>query len=211
MLSHLQHRGVWITGILLAALIACGALWWQRHKGDYFPKNFGVVEPGRIFRSGQLSPALVKKTLASHQVKKVIDLEGAIATSPAKRAEVEACSELGVERLNFPLRGDGTGDLNRYADAIAAIVFSTKQGEPVLVHCAAGAQRTGGVIATYELLVQGKSPREVRREMLHYGWKSSDVKMLTYVNSNMTKLAAMLVDRKVIAKVPNPLPQIPTE
>ncbi len=209
MIAKQQHRCRWLLlAIALAAFVA-GAFWWDQHKGNYFPKNFGVVEPGQIYRSGQLSPALIKKTLTNNNVKVVISLENYNPKKPLQKAEFDACRELGIERLNFPLAGNGTGDVNSYVSAIAAMDAAVKEGNPVLVHCAAGAQRTGGVIAAYELLVRGKSPAEVRREMLRYGWKAHEVVLLNYVNTHLAEIATKLVARKIIDRVPDPLPQIP--
>ena len=209
MIAKLQRSRRWlILAVTLAASITF-ALWWNHHKGDYFPKNFGVVEPGQIYRSGQLSPMLVKKTLANNNVKVVISLENNNPQKPFQKAELEACRDLGIEHLNFPLAGNGTGDVDRYVEAIAAMDAAVKEGKPVLVHCAAGAQRTGGVVAVYELLVRHKSPTDVRRQMLRYGWKPHEVVLINYVNAHMVELATKLVDRKIIDRVPEPLPQIP--
>lgn len=205
--SNFKNKIGWIISAAILALVVGGAFWWNAHKGDYFPKNFGTVEEGKIFRSGQLSPALIQKTLADHNVKRVIALDG--NTKPVQKTEVEICREMGIEHLNFPLRGDGTGDVEQYVRAIEAMNDAATQNKPVLVHCSAGAQRTGGVVAIYEMLVRHKSPADVRRDMLRYGWKPADAPLLNYVNAHMAEIAQKLAERKVIERVPDPLPQIP--
>jgi protein tyrosine phosphatase len=76
----------------------------------------------------------------------------------------------------------------------------------VLVHCAAGAYRTGGVVAAYRMLVQGGSPADAWAEMKRYDWDDSEPQLPDYLNSNMAELAAQLVQLGVIDEVPDPLP-----
>ena len=51
---------------LIVAVVAAAIWTWEEVLEDrLIPKRFGVVVPGSIYRSGQLSPTLVQKTLAS--------------------------------------------------------------------------------------------------------------------------------------------------
>ncbi|MFZ2148317.1 MAG: dual specificity protein phosphatase family protein [Sedimentisphaerales bacterium] len=202
---------VWILRILLVIVIAGLVIWlWKSVLEDrLIPKRWGVVQAGKIYRSGRLSAALVKKMLRENNISVIIDLTGDEPGDRDQEAEKGAAVELGIERLNFPLKGDGTGDINNYAQAIAAIVDAEQKGKPVLVHCAAGTQRTGGVIACYRMLVEKKPPSFAYAELLRYDWKDKpDQILLTYINSNMAKLAALLKEMGVIDEVPNPLPFI---
>jgi protein tyrosine/serine phosphatase len=80
----------------------------------------------------------------------------------------------------------------------------------VLVHCVAGAQRTGGVIAGYEMLVEKKPVDEAYSQMRKYGHDPRDnPHLIDYLNAHMGELAKMLVDRHVIDRVPVPLPMLP--
>jgi protein tyrosine phosphatase len=111
--------------------------------------------------------------------------------------------------MRFPLGGKGTGDVNEYARAIAAIADAQKNHLPVLVHCATGAQRTGGIIAAYRLLVQQKDPAFVVSEMKRYDWNAKDnPALLPYLNSNMAEMAKLLKEAGVINEIPSPLPQL---
>ncbi|MFC1762022.1 dual specificity protein phosphatase family protein [Planctomycetota bacterium] len=198
-----------LRAVIIVAIIGLGIWIWDATKYRMFPKRFGVVEQGMIYRSGQLHPALVERTLRKHNIKTVISLTGDVPDDPYIAAENAAVEKLDLEFYRFPLHGDGTGDVEQYIEAIAAMVAAKQNGRPVLVHCAAGAQRTGGTIAFYRLLVEKQDPETVYREMCHYDWKDkADAPLLPYVNKHIRTVAEGLLDRGIIGTIPDPLPQL---
>ncbi len=165
-----------------------------------------MVEAGQIYRSGQLHPALVRETLAENDIDVVVDLQY-WEDKPGHLAERDAVAALGIEQHRFPLDGNGTGDIEHYALAIQEIHAAVEAGQPVLVHCAAGSQRTGGVIAAYRTLVQGKPVDVAVAEMERYDWDpEDDTILLEYLDENIATLAQRLVALGVIDAVPDPLP-----
>lgn len=171
------------------------------------PKNFGVVEQGCIYRSGQISESLIEDVLSKHDIGVVVTLSRDKMEQSFTAAEVEAGERLGVTRLSYPLAGNGTGDLTQYANAVEAIENARKSGTPILVHCYAGTQRTGGAIAFWRVLVQGRPANEAFAEMQRYGHDPADnPDLIPYMNKHMGTLAMMLVDRNVIPAMPDRLP-----
>jgi len=199
---------VWLVAALVAATIGGGIWLWKEVLEDrLIPKRFGVVEAGLIYRSGQLSQYLVRRTLADHDIRVIVDLTGVEPDSPDEQAEIAAADKLGIERHVFPLGGDGRGDITAYVEAIKLIHRAVQEKQPVLVHCAAGSQRTGAAIAFYRVLIQGESPREAEREMADYGWSArKNHALLEYMDTHMAELAEKLVAEHVIDRVPDPLP-----
>jgi protein tyrosine phosphatase len=105
--------------------------------------------------------------------------------------------------------GNGVGDIGDYAKAVAAIYQAQKENKPVLVRCAAGAHRTGGVIAAYRLLIQHKDADSVRAEMMQYGFEPGENTTLrVFLNDNMMKIAEEMKKMGVIEKVPSSIPAI---
>jgi protein-tyrosine phosphatase len=209
--SRTGRRWVFVAGLAIAIGLAIWA-WFGIIRYNIIPKRFGVVEQRRIYRSGQISAPLIKKILTKYNIRVIIDLTSADPNDRDKQAEKQAAAELNIRILRYPLRGNGTGDVNYYASAVAAIANAEKQNLPVLVHCAAGTQRTGGVIAAYRLLVQKKDPAFVISETKRYGWNSKDNPALVpYLNSNMAELAMLLKQSGAIDEIPAPLPQLPRD
>jgi protein tyrosine/serine phosphatase len=119
--------------VLLAAVVAASG-------PDLKPKNFGVVEAGKVYRSGQLTPAAFERVVREHHLRTVIDLGSYEPGTRGERRNALAAAAMGVTRYVFDLEGDGTGNPNAYVQAIAIMRDPARQ--PVLVHCGAGAERT---------------------------------------------------------------------
>ena len=194
------------AGFAAFAIVLLAGLAWHEFHDRFLPKRWGVVEQGKLYRSGQLHPALVEKTLREHHIQVVVDLQFEDGT-PAQAAEARAIRELGIAQYRFPLNGNGTGDIKHYAAAIARIKASVDAGKPVLVHCAAGTQRTGGVIAAYETLVEGRKVSSAIREMEAYDWDPVKNRvLLEYLDGHMGELVDQLQKMGVLKSKPARLP-----
>ncbi|MGD9690419.1 MAG: hypothetical protein AB7K52_11815 [Phycisphaerales bacterium] len=145
-----RHVGFFIA---IGLLIWGGIAAYRAHvRYNLFPRNFGVVDEGKIFRAGAQTPAMLKALIERHKIRTVVDLG---AYEPGDRDLQQATrtlKALGVQRFEFRLVGDGTGDPNNYVRALNVITDPTKQ--PVLVHCATGAQRTSACIVFYRHISQ---------------------------------------------------------
>lgn len=205
----MSRRTLFIIFAAVALLIGGIVLWEKRFEDRFIPRRFGTVKQGRIYRSGQISSSLIKEILVKYKIKMIVSLSADSTSNVDKASEKQIAAELGIERLVIPLDGNGTGDINNYAKAIAAIYKAQKEKKPVLVHCDAGVHRTGGVIAAYQLLVEQKDTSFVYREFARYDWDPwNDTTLMKYVNSHMKELAELLQQMGVIDSVPSPLPQM---
>jgi predicted protein tyrosine phosphatase len=196
-----------LTVAVVAILAAAIALWSFVLRDRFIAKRFGVVIPGQVFRSGQISKSLIADVVERHKIGTIIDLNGLDPNDADQRAEMDVAEAKGIRHLRFPLKGDATGPIERYAGAVEAMVQSDHEGRPVLVHCAAGTQRTGACISFYRLLVRHDPPEDVYRELLRYGWDPNANHILAdYVNGHMRELAGLLVERHAIDRAPDPPP-----
>lgn len=195
--------------VVFAAVVAVNHEQVTALRDRFIPKRWGVVEAGKIYRSGQLSRHLVKQVLEKHHIQTVVDLTFDNPQDANHTAEIAAIAELGIERKLCPLDSDGTGDVQIYAQAVAAVAAAARQGKPVLVHCVAGAQRTGGVVALYRLLVEGRTPAFVFDEMQKYKYDPErSPRLLEYLNAHIGEIADCLVRDGTIERVPSPLPKL---
>jgi protein tyrosine/serine phosphatase len=174
-----------------------------------FPKHLVEVEAGWLYRSGQIAPNLIEQTLRDLGIDVVVDLTYDHGDGDeAQQAERIAAKKLGIQIVNFPLGGSGTGLVERYAGAVAAIARAGRERKQVLVHCRAGDRRTGGVIAAYQILVKGVTPAEAREEMERFSrWRSDNTRLVRYFDDHLGEIGERLVRDGTIDHMPEPLPR----
>lgn len=195
-----------LTALCVAAGVYYRRVWHYR----LFPRRWAVVEEGLLYRSGRLAPELVVETLRKHRIGLVVALYAAIPGDACYEAQVRAVAELGIRRVTCPMPGDACGNIASYAKAIRAIAAARREGKPTLVHCEAGVYRTGAVLACYQMLCRGRPAADVAADMKRNGLPIDRRPALrAFINTNMADLAAMLHERGVIDRVPEPLPQLP--
>ncbi|MBX3018476.1 MAG: tyrosine-protein phosphatase [Bdellovibrionaceae bacterium] len=111
-------------------------------------KNFEEVDPGRFYRSAQLTPEEMEEAIKKYGIKTVVSLRGAPEHAPWYQPQVDVLEKNGVkfEKLwwtaeHFPAKEE----LIRFEDILE------KGDYPILVHCRAGSDRTGEATAIYAI------------------------------------------------------------
>jgi protein tyrosine/serine phosphatase len=206
MRSQRTRIGLLALLALLSVAATCHA--WNRHwRDELFPRRFVEVQPGALYRSGQIDAGLIEDVLAEHAIGAIVALRDHDERKADHRAERRAAEALGIESSAWNLRGNGTGDLEHYLRAIEAIARARARGEAVLVHCAAGVRRAGAVTGLYLLLVEGWNAEDAWREIARFGEKDlAESPLLPFLNQSLRPIAEGLVQRGVIERVPEPLP-----
>lgn len=146
-----------------ALIVGLGAfLWTKAVAPNLFPKNFGVVDEGKVYRSGELTPAAFKLLRERHGIKTIIDLGTHEPGTADENREKRTAQLLGITRHVFNLEGDSTGNPNEYVEALRLMTDPANQ--PVLVHCGAGSERTGMAVVLYRHITQGTPIDEAYQE-----------------------------------------------
>lgn len=178
--TNLSLIGLAIAAVGLVALV----LGIKGLRYEFTPRNFGVVEPGCIFRSGRLTPRMLRRVRDQHRVKTVIDLGAYPAGTPDELLMQRTAADLGLTR--YVMRGvfgNATGNPNVYLHAVR--LLADPANHPVLIHCAAGAERTGAAVILFRHLVQGKPIDEVYDEALRFRHDpAKNGEMRTYVEQH---------------------------
>lgn len=118
--------------------------------------NFGEVVPGKIYRSARPDERWLRELHRRYGIQRVIDLDGGDKISYAGAAR-----ELGIslKHVDWTSRA-----LPPEEELKRALSWLEKPG-PVLIHCSAGKDRTGYLVASYRMRVQGWPPEKVIEEM----------------------------------------------
>jgi protein tyrosine phosphatase (PTP) superfamily phosphohydrolase (DUF442 family) len=201
------------VGIAILAIVSLPGGYIAMHLGQWEdmvrPRKFRTVEPGSIYASGQINHRLIRQVLVDNHIQVIICLLADDPVDPDVLAEQQAAQDLGIVRYNYNLSGDGTGDIQQYADAIAELSQSVQAHQTVLLHCSSGAQRSNGATYFYRVLVEHWAPADAEAEMERNGFDPhSNPLLIPYLNAHMREMADLLVQKSVINQVPDPLPQI---
>ncbi len=186
---HTRQRGQTRRGLLLLVLaltalaILSGIGWYKWIRPEFYARNFGDVEPGAIYRSGQNSPRVLRELCEEHGIRTIIDLGGARGPNDATEAERRLAAELGIERYEFLFPADGTGNPNKYVQVLSLMADPDKQ--PVLVHCAAGAQRTSTAVILYRTVVEGMSVTQAYPESFDFKHEPDEWILLAHIADNL--------------------------
>ncbi|WP_435011210.1 tyrosine-protein phosphatase [Tundrisphaera lichenicola] len=145
---RLRH---WFLRPLLIGLTLLGipAVWMLA-----FSDNFGTVEPGRLYRSGQMGGSSLASKLREHRVRTVLNLRGSHPESPWYRDERAATLEAGGTQIDMPL---SSCEWMSRAQARALLEVLETAERPLLVHCFHGSERTAIAAAFDRLLRPGST------------------------------------------------------
>jgi DSP-PTPase phosphatase fused to NAD+ Kinase len=161
------------AGLLLAGLLAL------LHVQDLFwPRNFGVVTEGAIYRSARLSPSMLTEVVERHGIRTLVDL-GAYADPERGHRVDEVLHAHGAERVAIRMHGDGRGNPNGYLEALRVMADPARR--PVLIQCAAGAQRTSALVLLYRRVVEGVPIQETYPESFDFGHEPDEWILLAYL------------------------------
>ena len=179
--------------VVLAVALAAGAaarIWHKNIRHELFPRNFRVVVEGRIYRSGQLTERMLRGVCREYSIRSIIDLSVQDQARPETIMERRVSGEIGVTRHEFSLAGDGSGDPQHYVAVLG--LMADAENHPILVHCAAGAQRTSAAVILYRHIVEGRSLREAYPESFEFGHKPDEWELLAYLAENLDRIRASM-------------------
>lgn len=141
--------------IILAALgVVVLALAGVFHR-PWFLGNVGVVDPGKVYRIAQPKGAGLARSLDEQGIASVLNLRGGSMSDSWYAAEVEAAGARGIDFYDLPMKAEERPGRN---DLLALIDLFPQCRYPLLIHCKAGADRTGLASALYRMVMLGEAP-----------------------------------------------------
>jgi tyrosine-protein phosphatase SIW14 len=144
-------------------------------------KRLRVIDPGRVYRSGQMTAAGFEDTIRRLGIRTIVNLQDDcldpdLTFSYFDRQtikESDFCARLGVRFLTIspdlvPRRQ--SADRRPHAIEEMLAIFDNPASYPVLIHCRAGLHRTGCMAAIYRMEYQSWSPEQAVEEMKDHGF-----------------------------------------
>jgi protein tyrosine/serine phosphatase len=164
------------------------------YRSALVPKNFSVVEPNVLYRSGQMKPRHFTHVLEHYGIRTVVCLNPDDA--PQERALAQRS---GVRFVGLSMPGSGQGDPAYFHQALELIADPASR--PVLVHCAAGAYRTGATVALYRMLFQGWRREDVVAEMAYSGF-AGQADLIEHIDHVFATIPPALHQRAILGHRP---------
>ena len=127
-------------------------------------ENLGEVEAGLLYRSANPGRHLLKFLGDRVGLKYVINLRGTL--DPENAAFMKS---IGGEIINLPMSASRPPAPRQILEMIRITERARKEGSSMLIHCMAGADRTGMMVAAWRMIFQGVRDREaLTHETLMY-------------------------------------------
>ncbi|MEM9082087.1 MAG: tyrosine-protein phosphatase [Planctomycetota bacterium] len=200
---HANRRFDWgRLAIILGVFIGVVIYVWEEHLEDQIvPRNFGVVEPGHIYRAGRQTPRTLTAIINKYDIRTLVDMGGYPEDSEREATMTQVAIDLGVEHHEIRLDGHGIGNPNAFVDVLELINDESKH--PILVHCAAGSERTGACIAMYRHIQQDLPLADAMEESTQFKHEPDDnPRMFLFVGQWHTAIKRSLETGEWIAGFP---------
>lgn len=149
-LMHRLKLGARFVGV--AAVIGAASLALRPH----LTQNFGEIAPGRAYRSSQPTTRLPEMIRENH-LASILNLRGGSPADSWYVDEVRNARAGGVAFYDLPLSAVRRPSRRELLFLIDALVNAPP---PLLIHCRAGADRTGLAAVVYNLSVLGLPPEK---------------------------------------------------
>ncbi|MBO9098685.1 MULTISPECIES: dual specificity protein phosphatase family protein [Rhizobium] len=182
---RLMARGFFMYGVLpLLALI-----------GGFYAHmiattNFHPVISGELYRSSQPSAATIAALQKQYGIKTIINLRGENAGHGWYDAEVAEAKELGINHIDF--RMSSRHELTQ-EQAATLVQLMRDAPKPLLIHCQAGADRTGLATALYLAAIDKTTEKVAEGQMsIIYGHVSLPISAAYPMDETFEKLEPWL-------------------
>lgn len=154
-------------------------------------RNIRVVEPGVLYRSGQLSKIGLQRLVHDYGIRTVVSLRDSDDPNipPPDLQEEQFCEKLDIRFVRITPRSwwpeyDGAPPAEKGVAKFLA-VMDEPANFPVLLHCFAGTHRTGAMVAVYRMEFDRWTNSEALDELRNAGYRNLDQEMdvLTYLEN----------------------------
>jgi len=129
--------------------------------------NFHPITCGEAYRSAQLDSDQLSYYIKKYDIKSILNLRGKNADAPWYREEVSTCGKRTVAHYDISLSSSRQPTEEDVGKLIAIFESAPR---PILIHCKAGADRTGLVAALWKIVVDRESKSEAQKQLsISYG------------------------------------------
>jgi protein tyrosine/serine phosphatase len=134
---------------------------------EHLSGNFHEVDPGQLYRSGQLTAEQLRDYTKRFGIRSIVNLRGRSDKAAWYRDEVAEAKALSLTHVDFKMSASKELSLAR-ADELEKILRDVPK--PVLIHCQAGSDRSGLASAIFMNRLRGIDLEKAEGQIsLYYG------------------------------------------
>jgi len=127
-------------------------------------QNFHVVSPN-VMRGSQPSEEGFKLLKEYCNIKTVLSLRN---NKESNEWEKDVVEKLGMKFINIPMSGTEEQSIKKIEQCLS--LMHSESNQPIFIHCLAGKDRTGLILAAYRIKYGGWDISDALREMFFYGY-----------------------------------------
>ena len=128
----------------------------------YLKDNFHAITPGEAYRSAQLDSDKLEFYVKKHQIKSILNLRGCRPDHDWYKEEVRTSANLNVAHYDISLSATREPTPEEVKELI--LIFRTAP-RPLLIHCRAGADRSGLAAAMWKVIIDHEPKSEARKQL----------------------------------------------
>ncbi len=130
-------------------------------------RNFHAITPGEAYRSAQLDRAELAYYIRKYEIRSIVNLRGKAMGEAWYTNEVDFSSKNRVAHYDVALSAYQEPNEK---DVESLMEIFTQAPRPLLIHCQAGADRSGLVAAMWKVVVDKEPKAEATRQLsIFYG------------------------------------------
>jgi protein tyrosine/serine phosphatase len=129
--------------------------------------NFHAITPGEAYRSAQMDRDELEYYIPKFGIKSVINLRGRHPKKDWWKVERDVCKRLGVRHFDIAMSASKAPSPDKIRYLLR--IFHTAP-RPILIHCMAGADRSGLAAAIWKMVIDKEPKSEAKRQLsIFYG------------------------------------------
>jgi undecaprenyl-diphosphatase len=144
------------TFSVLLLLYGC-YLWYLAEQGNFHP-----ITPGSAYRSAQLDRDELEHYIRKYRIKSILNLRNDTANAAWYEEELKISAEHGLVYYHVPLSAKREPKKESVEKIID--VFNSAP-RPILIHCKAGADRTGLAAAIWKVVVDKEPKNQAEKQL----------------------------------------------
>jgi protein tyrosine/serine phosphatase len=156
------RRRSFIAAFIVLLSLSVGYLLFMEEQG-----NFHSITDGEAYRSAQLDRDELQYYLKKYHIRSILNLRGSNPEASWYRQEIKISDEQKV--MHFDIRLSASSAPKK-EDLREMIRIFRSAPRPILMHCQAGADRSGLAAAIWKVIIDGRPKKEAEKQLsLFYG------------------------------------------